>query len=822
MRRTTAHRRPGWLVVLRAFLATYVVLALVGGILTIAATASPSFNSNTDGANAISNDVADSISRFNQDSDSEEPSWTGDDFLAAVAGHESGGQIVRMPGADTYLDDATIIAATAGTKVLVVVTPPTPLGAVEKTRVRDNTVQKYWAQKRGLSVVMVHGQEVYLPGPDLYVISTPSTGVPMREAMRTGDATSTVVYVAKTAAAYVPGTSDYQDITHAGSDATTAKTLALTDTRPPTEAELAPITAALDAGDLFVDPSISPRPEYKKAWGAVAPGKTLKVAILPYAAPGTAVDYAGALAQRYPDDAVLVMTGKWIESAGVDRQIMVDAYMQVYGLGGFSFAASAPQYGAVLDWVTNVAGSAIKSHAFDRPLPSLPETSFPRWVSYLLLATSLLIAVGFGLEYLIERRRPVSSQSRQQWRDHVSSALAASYLGLSTAPYLGKDGGLTKPPEIQALLDGAYADLLTLHGIDVDHEPAHAGQIALAAWDALDHAARDLDRPGSGPTQSLPAAMRVVPEPARPAKPSLFARIKAKLTKRVRRADKPALVGRVVIVVVIIGFAGFFVKSLTSPADFSTQTTADISALSTSNVLSLGDLPRKEIAAISQDIGNRAMLVAVADSSQTTNPYNLANAMAAEYPDAVVFVVQDGDVKAAQIGSDARIGKYNKYSLIDDYSGLENPSGGNEPLVRQLALLYDQLAAEHSIAQVNRNSYDPPTPPWGWIAAGLVIALAATAFLVSAATRRTSLRERERDEERATREALSLRLGAVAPVLLDAGPAVDQALLARLGAEHSALMDRVAAGDPTQLDDLRTEIDAYVQKVRSSVPAVRP
>lgn len=262
------------MVALRALLGAYVVLALVSAILTmVVAAASPSFNADNGGSDALTSDVADSISRFNQDTDTEEPSWTGDDFLAAAAGHESGGQIVRMPGADTYLDDAAITAATAGTKVLVVVTPPTPLGAVEKTRVRDNTVQKYWAQKRGLSVVMVHGQEVYLPGPDLFLLSTPSTGIPMREGMRTGDATSTVIYVAKTAAVYVPGTSDYEDITHAGSDATTAKALALTDTRAPTEAELAPITAALDSGNLYVDPSISPRPEYKKAWAPSRPAR---------------------------------------------------------------------------------------------------------------------------------------------------------------------------------------------------------------------------------------------------------------------------------------------------------------------------------------------------------------------------------------------------------------------------------------------------------------------------------------------------------------------------------------------------------------------
>lgn len=164
----------------------------------------------------------------------------------------------------------------------------------------------------------------------------------------------------------------------------------------------------------------------------------------------------------------------------------------------------------------------------------------PRWVSYLLLATALVIVAGFVLEYLIDRRTPADGQSRQQWRDHVSSALAASYLGLSTAPYLGK-------------------------------------------------------------------------------------------------------------------------------------------TLRTSNVMPLGEVPRDKQAKIACDLGNRAMLVAVADSNQGSDPYDLADSIASEYPDAVTFVIQDGTVKAAQIGTKARIGQYDKYALIDDYYGLGNPSGATRP-----------------------------------------------------------------------------------------------------------------------------------------------
>lgn len=817
MRRTTHHPRPAWLRALRTFLATYVVVAIIGAIISlIGSSIGPSFSTDNDFSSA-SEDLTGSISRFNQDSDSEDPSWTQDDFAAAVAGITSGGQIVRMPGSDTYLDDGAIDEIIAGTKVLVVVTAPTPLGAVEKTRVRDNTVQKYWAQQRGIALVMVHGQEAYLPGPDLFVMSTPSTGLPMREGMRTGDATSTVEYVAKEAIAYKPGTTEYQEVTQATSDATTAKELALTDTRAPTPAELAPITAAFDAGNLYVDPTITPRPAYNKAWDAIAPGKTLKVAILPYAEPGTAVDYTAALAKRYPDDAILVMTGKWIESTGVDRQIMIDSMIQADGLGGFAYSASAPQYEAILDWVTDIAGSAVQSHAFDRPLPTLPDTGFPRWASYLLLATSLIIAAGFGVEYLLDRRTPPDGQSRQRWRDHIASGLSASYLRLSTAPYLGADGDLSGPPHARKLLDGAYADLIKLHGIDVDRQATLAEQTALAAWDALDAAARELDDPGSGPSQRLATALRAVPPPPRAPRGSFFAFVKGKLRARLRRADKVKLVWRVVVVTLVLVVLGYLVSTLYSIGHTSIYKEVNVDALATSNVMPVGDVSQKDITAMRRDIGNRAMLVAVADSSMKTNAYDLADSMVRAYPDAVAFVLEDGDVKTAAVGAAARVGKYNDYSLIDDYYGLQNTAAGNEPVVRQLALLYDQLTAEHSIARINRDTYDPPSPPWEWITAALVLTLGATAWIVSAATRRTTLRERARNDERATRESLSLRLGSVAPALLNAGPSADQSMLAKLGSEDAALMDRISTAEPDQFDTLRDQIDAFTARVDSLV-----
>lgn len=297
------------------------LVGLISSLLSLVLVNPPSpysSSSTDDDLSAIMNDPADSWSRFNAGTDGTAPNWTADQFAAAV-GDAKGGQIVRMPGAQTVLDDKAITALTAGTNILVVVTPPNPLSAVETTRIRDNTLQKYWAVPKKLDLIMVHGQEAYLPGPDLYFLSTPGSGIPLRDAMRTSDATSVVTHVAKSAIAFQAGNDKAEPDHEPGEDAVTARALALTGARAATAAELTPITAALNAGSLYVDPSITPAPTFNKKWAAIAPGKPVKVAILPYAPTGPPVDYAAALAKKYPDAAILVMTGKWIESAGVER-----------------------------------------------------------------------------------------------------------------------------------------------------------------------------------------------------------------------------------------------------------------------------------------------------------------------------------------------------------------------------------------------------------------------------------------------------------------------------------------------------------------------
>ena len=758
------------------------------------------------GTDAFS-DPADDWSRFNQGTTTEQPSWSGDAFLAAVA-HAVGGQIVRMPGAQTYLDASVVSAATRGSNLLVVVTPPTPLGAVQTTRARDNTAQESWANPRKLRLIMVHGQEVYLPyasDQDLLAATTPGSGLPMREGMRTADATDSVLKIVQEELADRAGKDDVTVPDPPGSDAYTAAALALTGARPPTAAELRPVEAALDRADLYADPSITPAPTFKPAWSAVGQGREVKVVLLPYADPtGPPVDWTGALARRYPNAVVLVMTGKWIESAGTNRQTMVDSIIATYNLGGFSFAASAPAFSQTLDWVTGIDAAAVSSHAFARPLPRLPDTAFPRWIAYLLLGTAAIIAAGFGISYWLDRRRSARQDATApDWPGAAVGGLAGAYLQLSSAPFVGP-GGPSTPAPVQRRLDAAYATLLELHGTEVGD---HAERLVQSAWSQLDVAAGALVRPDLGPSASLPAALRHAPRPrSTPGGPGLP--VRGAPARHWRRLVPVAAVGILLLITIPRLIT-------TGTADHS----FDLTQLRTSNIGEFSAPRNPAAATLASIVGNRALFVVQLGDARTDDADELADQIVETYPDAVAFVLTDGDIEGASIGGQASTSGYDENDFLDDYYDQQNTATGDVAVTRQLALLYDRLGAGGSIRVAQRSVYDAPATPWLLIAAGLVLAMLAAAVLIRFAVRRVVTGLELGQDEQAERTALTLRLAGAASHRLTAARDPDPGNPDRT-TRIAQLAGRISHARSDQFDELSTEIDDLLDG--AGTPAPKP
>lgn len=786
---------------LRGLLIMYAVVGVVGSVASLLIARAPAFDdSGTSSSADFDEDVANSWNRFNADDATAGPSWTLDQVKAA-AGDARGGHIVTLRGSQSVIDATQVEKALAGTRYVVVLTPPTPLGASETTRLRDNTAQQSWADQQGISLVLVHGQQVVIPYGKLnrtIIFDIPAAGLPQREAMRTGDVTATVLSVIDSALGR-----DADGADDPGTPA--AASVALTNTRAPTTVELSPVTKALDAGPFYVDPSVSDPPSFHTGWSALATGGHVKVVLLPFAKSGTAVDWTDALAARYPNTAILVMTGKWIESAGIDRERVLAALWQTYAVGEFALASSPPAYAQILDWVTGVAGIARAAAEQHTSLPAAAPGGIPRWLSYLILGTSLLIAAAFGVQQLWQRRRTrrPGGSTRGEWRDSLLTTMTTCYLQVGQAADLAFDDGVRA--RTRSALDVADSALQALRAMPRDplaaddrHQQRNA---AREAWFALEEAAEIVGRPDLRPGTLSPGLQ---PDPAdEPSSPSLLRRRKRIAGVRTKR---PFRWLTWVVVVALLGFGASTVFGTVIRGGGIGSTAAGPTALRTSNVSGLDGTQRS---GVEQAIADRALLLVYDDRRDAA--FDTADAVSAAYPNAVVFVIENGKVGSTGIGTDVAVRGYDEFSLIKDYYPVQF-AAGTDPVAqaRQLVLLYDRLTAEGSIRGAVRATFDGPERPWVLIVIVVVLALIAAALIIRFGVGAASRRLEAGTEGRALRESLSLRLAGAQQDWLEHGTADsrDQQRAADWAQRARALQERIATAGPADVTPLIAQIDA--------------
>ncbi|MBE7162819.1 MAG: hypothetical protein INR72_16385, partial [Williamsia herbipolensis] len=593
-------------------LVLYAVVGVIGAAASLFIASAPAFTTSSagDGFGDFDEDVADSWNRFNAGVEEAVPSWTVEQAVAAI-GDARGGSVVTMDGAGSVVDVDAVTAAVSGTDRLVLVTPPTPLGASETTRLRDNTLQQRWADQHGVSLVLVHGQQVWVPygqRSKLIVATTPDAGTDLREAMRTGEITPTVLQVLQQLADHEArkgsardsdepetdtggGTTDASDV----GEPVDASTLALTDTRAPTARELAPVVTALDSGQLYTDPAVSSGTDFHAGWSALTDGGPLKVVLLPFAEPGTAIDWTTPLSQRYPGTGIVVLTGKWIESAGLDRELVVSAALQTYAVGGYALASAPPPQAEILDWVSSVGGISRAATAAHAELPAAAPGGIPSWLSYLVLGTSLVIAGAFGVQQWRRRRTDATRRlSRGDWRDAVLTTLTTCYLEISQAADLAFDEGVRQ--RARRSLDAGFAAIGALRGMprdpQADDDRRQQAAAAQQAWTAIDEAAVGVGRDDLRPGTVSPALRPTPIEPRRPAQP--FGGRPA-LTGRHRSAIRKAFV------TVGVAFIGVVVGTVIVSRSVSSGAGSPVE-LRDSNVAGLqGDA----LAAVQRAIGDR-------------------------------------------------------------------------------------------------------------------------------------------------------------------------------------------------------------------------
>jgi hypothetical protein len=259
-------------------------------------------------------------------------------------------RVVRLPGAVAQWDEARVQRAIGDHDARILVAPP-GLDEAERKRVSEAKSQVEGDEREVLTIV---GTTV--SGGILEV--SPSTLDERRAEFALGDVTDMIVYLlAELWDQPTPtgGSADFR-------------------WRTPTDAELAPVEAALRSDGRYVaaDATLTevPQDAARRAFG----DKTPLVAAFPRQPFGEPVpDYGAALTARFPDRPVIVLYGLWVSYHGPDADAFADvAAASTYAqFGNYLSSRAYPQdaiLGVYLDRVTDIRYAGL----FDRPLPYQP------------------------------------------------------------------------------------------------------------------------------------------------------------------------------------------------------------------------------------------------------------------------------------------------------------------------------------------------------------------------------------------------------------------------------------------------------------------
>jgi hypothetical protein len=204
----------------------------------------------------------------------------------------------------------------------------------------------------------------------------------------------------------------------------------------PSTAQLDDLTAKLRANPIYNapgidDPLVQLTPDLF-ATARKAVGHDLRVAALPLLTPGEPfVDYAPALAKRFPDSVVMVAQGDWLEVKGPDQALLTSARNYSYG----RFQYSSFSNGIVMaDRVATIAGrffELTKKKPFGRPQPAAQPKPVPydvrRTISnaapWALLGAAIVLA-GSGLLYRRLRTAREDAEEKTAMRRERARAFA--------------------------------------------------------------------------------------------------------------------------------------------------------------------------------------------------------------------------------------------------------------------------------------------------------------------------------------------------------------------------------------------------------------
>jgi len=250
--------------------------------------------------------------------------------------------VVRLPGAIADWDEQLVRTAIGDADIRILVAPP---GLSKEQQEQVDDVEN--------ATIRITGTEI--SGSFYSVVSDDLAG--WRAQFATGDVTSLLITL----------------IAEEREQPAPEEDVDLFEWRPPTAAELAPVTVDLRAGRPHVAEGATLKKIPASAKNAF-PDKPALVAAFPQQLFGEPVpEYGAALAEEFPDTPVVVLYGNWVQYYGPQAAEFADvAAAGFYGRFSDRLSTYAYPQNNVLNVYLNRVTDVRYAGLFDRPLPYQP------------------------------------------------------------------------------------------------------------------------------------------------------------------------------------------------------------------------------------------------------------------------------------------------------------------------------------------------------------------------------------------------------------------------------------------------------------------
>lgn len=381
--------------------------------------------------------------------------WTADEAIAALTADV----IARAPGAPAEFDEDTLRAELAGSSVRILLLPY--LSAEDEKAARDaNDAVDLWASGADITLITVTGVE---PGFSLFSVAPTSPGEAER-LLAHQDVDQTLRFAVSRATAR----------SRSGGPVIPEPPEAAPTPTIPADADLvATVTAALRTDRVWTDPSLPPTTP-TDAWSTVGADRTVRVAVLPVRTSSEPrIDLLTPLAAAFPDDIVMVITGRWIDIAGPDPQILRSSVMYLYGGGSerLNLYSSPFTPAQEVNGVCRRIGLLRTGVTTDQPAPTQqdPQGSVAPVLGWVFLGTAAVVGAGVWYE---RRRRGVAAaerterdrRARRLERDRLVAALPEIASDLLALDGLARHGPARNALDRAAERYGVARDVLSRDG----------------------------------------------------------------------------------------------------------------------------------------------------------------------------------------------------------------------------------------------------------------------------------------------------------------------------------------------------------------------